>query len=409
MASARAGRLMQLALPGRPHLTYCTNIHKGESWAEIEANLVRYLPDVKRRVCPDAPMGVGLRLSGKAAETLADPEALKGLLAFLDAHDLYVFTINAFPYGPFHGCQVKEQVYEPDWLSPKRLAYSNTCADILACLLPQDRYGTISTVPGAFKAKVRSADDVTRMAEAMIRHAVHLNAISERTGRTITLALEPEPCCLLETSDDAIAFFEEHVFCAHGVEVMSRLSGLAKDDARAALQRHLGLCFDVCHAAVEFEEPIASLARIQAAGITIAKLQLSSALKVAGSGKKIAPLLRAFDDGVYLHQTVESSNGRLTRHVDLPQALAALDQDETGDGEWRVHCHVPVFLESFEGIQSTQDVLAEVLAHCREQEVAPHFEVETYTWSVLPEALRQASLAEDIAREVTWVRSQLRA
>jgi len=35
---------------GAAHLTYCTNIHPGESWAEVEANLARHVVAVKARV-----------------------------------------------------------------------------------------------------------------------------------------------------------------------------------------------------------------------------------------------------------------------------------------------------------------------------------------------------------------------
>jgi hypothetical protein len=409
MAQAGQGQLMRLDLPGRPHLTYCTNIHQGETWPEIEASLVKHLPEVKRHVSPGAPMGVGLRLSGEAAATLAADVPLDALIAFLSAHDLYVFTINAFPYGPFHGRPVKEQVYEPDWRSPERLRYSNQCADILAALLPKDREGSISTVPGGFKSKVKAAADVTQMTEAMVRHAAYLHAIAKWTGKKIVLALEPEPCCLLETTDEAVAFFQKHLFGGNAVALMADLAGLPTAEAEAALRRHLGLCFDVCHAAVGFEDPRQSFERIERAGIRIAKMQLSAAIKVTGAGAATESLLRPFDDGIYLHQTVEARDGRLTRYTDLPEVFAALSNGETAQGEWRVHCHVPVFLDAFAGIASTQDVLKDVLALCREREVSPHLEVETYTWGVLPPALQNGDLSGDIAREVQWVRSQLQA
>lgn len=399
---------MQLALPGRPHLTYCTNIHPGESWSEIKANLVEHVPRVKRTVSPNAPMGVGLRLSGEAAASLATAPELDGLRKFLRDNDLYVFTINAFPYGPFHGRRVKEQVYEPDWRTPERLSFTNSCADILAELLPQAETGSISTVPGAFKAGIKSENDVALIVETLVRHAAHLHGIAQAAGKTIVLALEPEPCCMLETSDEAVAFFETQLFGLEAVALMTRLTGLPAARASGALRRHLGLCFDVCHAAVEFEEPAESLARIEKAGINIAKLQLSCAIRVARADPRTEALLRPFDDGIYLHQTVTRSHGRLTRHLDLPQAFAAFAGDGA-DGEWRVHCHVPVFLDRFDDLASTQDVLAGVLALCREREVSPHLEVETYTWSVLPETLRNGDLSADISREVQWVRSQLRA
>jgi sugar phosphate isomerase/epimerase len=399
---------MQLVLPGSPHLTYCTNIHAGETWAEIEASVAKHVSEVKSLVSPDAAMGVGLRLSGAAATELSEPSRLEAFAAFLADRGLYVFTINAFPYGAFHGCVVKEKVYEPDWRLDERLFFTNRCADILATLLPDGQTGSVSTVPGAYKAEVNGASDVTRMAEQMIRHAAHLHGVAERTRKTIVLALEPEPCCFLETTEEAIAFFERELLGPQAVEFMMRLTGLSAEQASGGLRRHLGLCFDVCHAAVQFEDITVSLDRIERAGIMIAKLQLSSAISLSPVNGATERLLAPFDDGIYLHQTVERWAGGLTRHPDLDRAFAALRRGESG-GEWRVHCHVPVFLEKFAELTSTQGALKDALALCREREVSPHLEIETYTWSVLPPALRQGDLSADIAREVQWVRSQLRA
>ncbi len=402
---------MQLAtLPGRPHLTYCTNIHAGESWSEIRESLAKHLPEVKRRVSPQAPMGVGLRLSGPAAAELAGSrQQLRTLADFLADEALYVFTINAFPYGAFHGREVKARVYQPDWRDPLSVAYSNDAADVLAALLPDGMEGSVSTVPGAFKAALAASDDVSSIAANMVRHAAHLDAIATRTGKIIALAIEPEPCCLLETTGEAIAFFRDHLFGSDAVARMRGLRGLSESDAEATLRRHLGLCFDVCHGAVEFEDAASSFASIEEAGIVLAKLQLSSAIRVADIGAaNTEASLASFDDGVYLHQTVERRGECLTRHADLPDAFAALRRGEAG-GEWRVHCHVPVFLDSFDGIGSTQEALKDVLALCRKQAVSPHLEIETYTWSVLPPSLRNGDLSGDIAREVEWVRSQLGA
>ena len=399
---------MQLDLPGRPHLTYCTNIHAGERWEEIASALQTYVPAVKARISPEAPMGVGLRLSGIAAERLADPATLAELRDFLASSGLYVFTLNAFPYGPFHKTTVKEQVYEPDWREAERLRFTNRAADVLAQLLPQGMTGSVSTVPGGFKARIKTPADIAAMASAMVRHAAHLHALARATGKTIVLALEPEPCCFLETTAEAIAFFKEHLFGSDAITQLGALADVPRAEAEIALHRHLGLCFDVCHAAVVFEDPCDSLDRICEAGIRVAKVQLSSALKVACVAADAETLLLPFDDGVYLHQTVQARDGRLTRYVDLPDAFAALRRGESG-GEWRVHCHVPLYCASYGALQSTRDVLSDVLAACREREIAPHLEVETYTWDILPADLKNGDAGEDVARELAWVRSQLDA
>ncbi len=399
---------MQLALPGSPHLTYCTNIHAGEHWSDIARALSTYLPSVKRQVSPNRPMGIGLRLSGTATSELGEPQALERLIAFLKENDLYVFTINAFPYGSFHGTRVKERVYEPDWRHEGRLHFTNHVANIMARLLPEGLEGSISTVPGAYKASVAGEADVARMADAMVRHAAHLHGIARATGKKIALALEPEPCCFLETTTEAIDFFEDHLFSASAVELFRRVTQTSTPEARDALRRHLGICLDVCHAAVEFEDPTVSVERLDAAGIRVAKIQLSSALKIPAVGRDAAELLRPFDDGIYLHQTIEARDGKLTRYADLPEAFAAL-RDGKAAGEWRVHCHVPLFQSAYGALQSTQQPLAELLAACRERELSPHLEVETYTWDVLPPDMRGGDVGGDIARELTWVRSQLGA
>jgi sugar phosphate isomerase/epimerase len=399
---------MQLSLPGRPHLTYCTNIHSGESWPEIERALHRFLPSIKQRISPDRPMGVGLRLSARAAFELQASDALSRLKEFLAAGGFYIFTVNAFPYGTFHGQPVKEQVYAPDWREPERLAFTICVADLLAEILPVGLEGSISTVPGAFRANVTGRRDIDVIVEALVRCAAHLQGIATERGRTIALAIEPEPACFIETTAEAIAFFEEHLFSAASRTLFAQLTGATAASAEAGLRRHLGLCFDVCHSAVEFEDTRATLDAVRAAGIKIPKLQLSSALSIACTGPEIASVLSGFDDGVYLHQTVERRDGAITRYTDLPEALAALRRDG-GGGEWRVHCHVPVFQERFENLRSTQGNLREALALCREREVSAHLEVETYTWNVLPADTRNGDLGDDIVRELQWVRTELGA
>jgi len=399
---------MRLALPGSPHLTYCTNIHAGESWGEIFTALRKHLPGIKKRVSADAPMGVGLRLSAAAADEFGTSRALQELQAFLRDTDLYVFTVNAFPYGAFHATRVKEQVYEPDWRTENRLQFTNRVADILAELLPGDMEGSISTVPGAFKDAIKGEAHVDAMVETLIRHAAHLHALSRDKGKSVVLALEPEPCCFIETIDEAISFFNGRLFARPSLDDFARLADVPLEQAEAVMRRHLGVCLDVCHVAVEFENPTECVSRLETAGIRVAKIQLSSALRVPTVDARAIELLHSFDDGIYLHQTVADGDGALTRYTDLPDAIAAHHSGEAS-GEWRVHCHVPLFRADYGVLQSTQRQLVELLDACRVRAMAPHLEVETYTWDVLPADIRDGDIGDDIVRELTWVRSQLGA
>jgi hypothetical protein len=390
------------------HLTYCTNIHRGETWLDTFAGLKRHLPEVKRLFVPDRSMGVGLRLSAIASETLANGPELEGFQEFLAREQLYVFTINGFPYGPFHGTRVKEDVYQPDWRFPERLAYSNRLADLLAALLPQDGGldGSVSTVPATFRPIGREAGAIDRIADNLLQHAAHLVRLAGKSGRVITLALEPEPMCYLETIEEAARFFEDHLFSSAAVRRFADLTRLDAAGAEAALRRHLGICYDVCHAAVEFESASESLARLTRAGIGIFKLQLSAALKVPRVDARTVEQLRRFDDGVYLHQVVERRpDGTLARFLDLAPAFANLDQ--ALGNEWRVHCHVPIFMSTLPELGTTQDFLREILALHQRAPISQHLEVETYTFDVLPEELRRVDASTAVARELAWVRDAL--
>lgn len=404
---------MRLTLPSGPaHLTYCTNVHPGETWVDIFAALQRHLPPIRREVSPDAAMGVGLRLSAIAAEALSEPAAFEALRDFLARERLYVFTINGFPYGPFHGERVKQRVYEPDWRTAERLDYTDRLAALLAALLPDEPglAGSVSTVPGAFAAAAAAPGAREAIASALLRHVGRLAALEDRTGRRIVLALEPEPMCLLQDTADAVEFFEQHLFGTDACRRFAALSGRGVPTAEALMRRHLGLCLDVCHTAVAFETPADSLAMLAGAGIAVTKLQLSSALAVPRMDAAAASLLRRFDDGVYLHQVVERGPGGLRRFLDLPQALADWHEAVRPDGadrEWRVHVHVPVFHDVFGRFATTQPTLLDMLERQRTEGISAHLEVETYTWDVLPPELRLGGLDEAIARELRWVRERL--
>jgi sugar phosphate isomerase/epimerase len=391
------------------HLTYCTNIHPGETWDEVRENLVRYLVPVRERFSPGRPFGVGLRLSAESARALGEPDALEELRGFLRAHDLYVFTINGFPYGPFHGRPVKEAVYQPDWLEPERLAYTDRLADILAALVPEGVEGTISTVPGAFAPRVNGARDADRMATAMLAHAAHLVRLRASTGRSIALALEPEPCCYLETIAETVEFFTRHLLSPAAIESFSAATGLDALAAESAIREHLGVCLDTCHMAVEFEDPAQVLDALSEAGIRVAKVQVTAGLRVLLPGDDASALaaLSAFADDVYLHQVVERrADGALSRFLDLPQALASAGE-RAGPREWRVHFHVPVFRERYGEFEGTQAYVADVLREVRERSACTHFEVETYTWDVLPEEFRREGIVAAISRELEWARLKL--
>lgn len=388
------------------HLTYCSNIHPGETWSEVRANVEKFFPAVRDRVAPGQPFGIGLRLSAQASQALTEPATLKEFQDFLSRNGLYVFTINGFPYGTFHGTRVKEDVYLPDWRDEERLRYTDELAELMANLLPEGIEGSVSTVPGAYKPAMGNGADVERIADNMIRHVARLVEIEKRTGKRVALAIEPEPHCYLETVDESVDFFQRHLFSAAAERRLGELTGLAGQAAAGALRNHIGLCLDLCHAAVEFEDPVACLQRLEQAGIRVHKMQISAGLRVAELTPGALQGLRQFNDPVYLHQVVEQGPAGMRRFADLPDALATVN-GQAGGREWRVHFHVPIFLDDLGAFSSTRFFIRKVLDLHRAHPISSHLEVETYTWNVLPEHLQAGGMEQAIARELNWVKETL--
>lgn len=388
------------------HLTYCTNIHPGESWEAVFENVRTHVLAVKARVAPDAPFGVGLRLSALAARTLREPGRLEAFKDFLASHELYVFTLNGFPYGPFHGQPVKAAVYHPDWTQTERGRYTSDLSELLGALLPPGMAGSISTVPGGFKRDVREPEQVQQIAQMLLAQTLELHRVLERTGSEITLALEPEPCCLLETTSETLDFFERELLSRQALTWMAARAQVGSSTAESIIRRHLGVCLDTCHAAIEFEDADQTLDRLDAAGVRIAKVQLSAGLRLPSPSPEALRALRAYDEPVYLHQVVaRASGGELLRFEDLPQAMAnpAAQRAE----EWRVHFHVPLYDTELGLFTNTQGFLGRVLDRHRRQAVTAQLEVETYTWDVLPLAQRTDGVVASIARELDWVTDRL--
>ncbi|MDQ3539859.1 MAG: metabolite traffic protein EboE [Chloroflexota bacterium] len=398
---------MRVGHAGQFHLTYCTNVHPGTSWQDMAASLQRHAPPLKERFAPDHPFGIGLRVSGDASKELLENNELQRFQAFLREHGLYVFTMNGFPYGPFHGQAVKEDVHAPDWRDPERVAYTRRLIDILAELLPEGMDGGISTSPLAYSAWVDENDDATW--RLFVRHlveiAAHLHEAHHRTGKFIHLDIEPEPDGLLGDCGDLVAFYKDWLR-PHGADLLAQRICVPHDEAESLLLDYLRVCFDTCHVAVGYESPGNVLRDFQAHGIKVGKIQVSSAIKAELTGDQAsrsaqADALRAFDEPTYLHQVVQRNADRsLTRYPDLGPALSA-GVDEHAQ-EWRVHFHVPIFVDRYAEFASTQDTIRETFALLQEQPFTNHLEIETYTWDVLPRELKE-DLLTSIGREYTWV------
>jgi sugar phosphate isomerase/epimerase len=394
---------------GLGHLTYSTLVHPGDTWSEMWDSLNRYVPQVKARVSPKNSFGVSLRLSAASAKTLTgDPGERARLKDFLTQHDMYLYTVNAFPFGPFKNTVVKKQVYEPDWRSDERAVYTMQVADILAEVAAPHVNPSIQSPPLGFKPRVTGPDVVDAFTRQVIRVVSHLVQLRQRTGRTVTLALEPEPACFLETTEEAVDYFTNHLYAAKAVQMVQTATGVSKAEAEAALRRHLGMVYDICHQAVEYEDIGASLQKLADNGIPVFKLQEAAALRVPNVTKEIVEAMRPFADTVYLTQTVEKRDGTLNRYLNLEDAFAASEKDPNAKREWRTHVHVPVFLDKIgEHFHTTRFAIEDALKFHKKNKLSPQLEIETYTWDVLPDSMKTGSIVDYVQRELDWVKGQL--
>lgn len=394
------------------HLTYCTNIHAGESWDDHFAQLQKHLPAIKKEIAPHRAMGIGLRLSDEASVDLSKSDNLSTFKQWLKAQHAYVFIMNGFPFGGFHRTVVKDKVHAPDWTTPERERYTSRLAHLLSELLPEGMEGGISTSPLSYRywhVEKQLPEIFEESTLQLLRVVDQLIQIKQATGKSIHIALEPEPDGLIGDGKEFINWYTDYLIPI-GVPYLSRLYGCDKDAVERYIRQHIQLCYDVCHFAVNFEEHALMISRLKELGIKVGRIQISSALKATFPSapedrQATVNAFARFDESVYLHQVVSlQQSGQYKRYRDLPEALA--DKDKDSAKEWRAHFHVPVFEEDYGKLQSTQSDIRELISIHKHTPFTSHLEVETYTWEVLPEE-KKLPLTESITREMQWAKGLL--
>ncbi|MCS5491288.1 metabolite traffic protein EboE [Algoriphagus limi] len=396
---------------GHFQFSYCSNIHPGESWEATFENLKSYIPQIRENLQWKGAFGIGLRLSNEASLELEKKDELAAFQSWLAQENAYVFTLNGFPYGDFHHTRVKDQVHFPDWTTDDRKNYTIRSFRILAQLLPDGMSGGISTSPISYRHWFKTPeekDDAMQKATANLMEVVaELAKIQTETGKTLHLDIEPEPDGILENSDEMLWLFDSWLI-PKGAPILSQKLGITLSEAEILILEHIQVCYDVCHFAIVYEHPANTFSKFNNAGIKIGKIQISAALKLdLGENRaEIQQKLLPFAESTYLHQVVgRKADGSLVSYSDLPEALEAIQDAE--EKEWRIHFHVPLFVESYGQFFSTQSSILNVLSELRNHpEITEHLEVETYTWEVLPDEMR-LELGESISRELEWVLQRL--
>lgn len=391
---------------GYGHLGYSTLVHPGDTWEDMRDSLRTFVPQVKERFCPNDPLAVSLRLSNASVERLvADPAEVAALASFLRDQDLYIFTINAFPYGSFKGTTVKERVYEPDWTTLDRVRYTTDIARLLVEITREDIEPSIQTAPLAFQPKVVNEAYVSAFTENILQVVGFLMNLESETGKRVKLALEPEPACYLETIPGTIDYFSTHIFTASAARRVADHSGQPLSNAYQGIRRHLGVVLDIGHQSVQFEDIAEDLAMLDDAGIPVFKLQPAAALDIPVVDDAVISDLERFTGTIYLSQTTQKRDGELTRFLNLEDAILEYRSDP-GPRWWRTHFHVPVFLDDLGPFKTTRAGIDAALAVHATRPVSDHVEIETYTWDVLPDHLKTGDIVDYVVRELEYVRDQ---
>lgn len=407
MAWIRPENMRQMT---RPVLTYCTNIHPARGMDAVRDSIERVSVPLKERISPNRPFPLGLRLADEESRELMQVDALPHFRDWLTERGFTVACINGFPFGPFHGGRVKDEVHRPDWSDAQRVEYTIRLGRILCALPRAAPHGGISTSPLSYKPWGRLAPhEHEAMTANIARIAVEFARLAQSSDFDLHLDIEPEPDGLLETADEFARWFS-HELLPVGVERLRAALGQSESDADAELRRRIAVCLDTCHSAIEFEDPEAAITTYTAAGIRIGRIQVSSALRVpipnaTSDRAAIRQALAPFAESTYLHQTIgRRPDGSLDRWPDLDAALPNLNA--TDATEWRIHFHVPIFHAGESPLFTTQPQTQRLIQLTRERNLCDIFEAETYTWSVLPQSL-QFDVVDSIERELTWLHGQL--
>jgi hypothetical protein len=377
-------------------IAYCSNVHAGSNLAETYKNLRQHAVAVKGAFRPasDESMGIGLWLSAASATDVCagDGSEIHRFKEFLLQSGFDPFTFNGFPFGDFHQEVVKRDVYLPTWFESDRLSYTQSLIRLILEFSDSPEL-SISTLPIAWGNPGCSPSQLENAAKNLADIAMYCSRIEAETGRLVHLCIEPEPGCQIQYGQDLVNFFEQHLLSA-GDE--------------ALLRRHIRACHDVCHAVVmcESQEDVLSLYRN--AGVEVGKVQVSSAIVADFDALEPADRVEAiqqlsqFAEDRYLHQTTVQVHDDTTFFEDLPMALQAVTEPKQTRGMWRIHFHIPIYLQEFGLLKASQPDIVECISKCRQYSNVKHFEVETYAWNVLPKDLQEDVLADGITKELNW-------
>ncbi|MEM9144585.1 MAG: hypothetical protein AAGC57_00200 [Pseudomonadota bacterium] len=363
------------------------------------------LSALSTRADPKRPLGLGLRLSARALDTAADSEPRERLRRRLGEARLVPVSANGFAPGPLLRGRVKERIFTPDWREEERLHYTNAFGELIGELAPVGHPISLTTSPGTDRALGQHGEAIADIADGMLRAGAHFAELERRTGRRVTLAIQPVPGGMLETAAEAAAFFERHLFSPLATRRFGSLADLSAAKAAEALPAHLGICLDTAGMAVMEEDPSEALAALRRVGVPVAKLLVGSAVCFDPADPVAVDALAQMELGRHRHPVMgRGADGTVVRYGDLAEALSARPQDLGAGALWRAYRRVPLAPAAWSPVGtlvSTRDVAEAALTLHAKSPIAPEIEIEAAVPPTDP------SFVTVMLADIAWVRSRL--
>ncbi len=395
---------MRIALPQNrsARLTYEMNAHRSETIEEFYAALETFVLPVRACVAPDQPFGLAPRWGRQLLGEFRSQEQRERFRAFLREHTLELVTVNGFPLEDFQAKRVKENVYRPAWTRKERASLTNRIAELMVELIPAGGTATLSTLGGTYRSWNHDDLAFRRIARNYLLALTYLVQLEREHGVFISLAVEPEPDTTFETANDVVDFTQRFLLPQLD-EQFARPLRVSREKAEDLFRRFFTVNLDICHLSVLFRDPVAEWRRLEEAGLRVAKLHVSSAIRARFDKPEVFRELMRYDEPQYLHQfAARLHQGSILRGADLDTLPVVHDRDLE---EVRVHFHVPVSKSELGILETTQDDTRAALAYACKRPVVPDFAIETYTWPIL--APRPEEIVEGIAAEFSWVLAEV--
>ncbi|HFL8824107.1 MAG TPA: metabolite traffic protein EboE [Candidatus Azoamicus sp. OHIO1] len=386
------------------NLTYCLNVFKSKNWEETLYNIKIFVSNIKKTY-PNKEIGIGLCISNSISKELIKKRNLLDLIILIKNENIYIPSINGFVYKKFHQKSIKDKIYIPEWTSNSRILYTKLLIKILKELLPKNVNGSITTLPISYKPWInkknktyifyKSSINISKIIDILIN-------INKKYKKLIHLDIEPEPNCLIENSKEIVRFYKLWLLPI-GSDYLRNKYNIEKKIAIALIKDHIKICYDICHFSTNFEKTTTIIKLLTKEKIKIGRIQISSAIKIKTPKKKekfkkIINKISHLSYSPFLHQTVEKNNNQIKKFIDIKYAIKTIKKNKKS--EWRIHCHLPIYLKKYSILETTNKDTKSVLKNLINNKITNHIEIETYTYNVISP---NSDIMASIIKEYNWV------